>query len=350
MDTMAIATQPQQQQGIPFRKGTRQHFRLTGNIPYVTNREGIPQQLDQVGFLAGLLIHVTGVMTLVAASALTADGPWNLIRRIRLVLNTGVNILDLSGYGAFEVNHLIKEEFNPASSALAAVFAAPTLIGANQWDFLLWLPIASNDGINFEAGLINLQTEELRARVEIVWAPETDATGGTPTFVGRADVHSLFYEVPDPRVVQFPPLNVLHRLVEDRINIVGTGDVRYPILRQGTMQQLIHTVRLNGARDTVDVTALRLELNRSDQVYRYLRQAQLWHHAMRYGQDLPAGVFVWDWWNAQLDVSQGDARDMIDTEAIAQTDSVIEIAAAAVLGANNNFLDTIRRFTQILTP
>lgn len=346
-----MAVQMQQREVIPFRKGTRQHFRLTGDIPYVTNRDGTPRNLDQTGFLAGLLIHVTGTMTLVAASALTADGPWNLVRRVRLVLNTGVNVDDLSGYGAFLTNFLIKEEFNPSSSGLAAVFAAPAAIGANVWDFFLWLPVAANDGINFEAGLINLQTEELRARVEITWAPETDAVGGTPTFVGRADVSSLFYEVPDPRAVQFPPLNVLHRLIEERTVINATGDVRYPILRQGTIMQLVHTVRLNNLRNTADVVALRLELNRSDQVYRYLRQEQLWHHALRYGQDFPAGVFAWDFWNAQMDVSQGDARDFIDTEAVAQTDSVIEIAAGAVLGAaGTNNLDTIRRFTQILIP
>lgn len=345
-----MAVQMQQREVIPFRKGTRQHFRLTGDIPYVTNRDGTPRTLDQVGFLAGFLVHVTGTMTLVAASSLTADGPWNLIRRLRLVLNTGVNVVDLSGYGAFLVNFFLKEEFNAASSGLAAVFAAPGAIGANTWDFMLWIPVAANDGINFEAGLINLQTEELRARVEITWAPETDAIGGTPSFAGRADIHTLFYEVPDPRAVQFPPLNVLHRLNEERTNINATGDVRYPILRQGTIMQLIHTVRLNALRNTVDVVALRLELNRSDQVYRYTRQPQLWHHAFRYGQDLPAGVFAWDFWHAQMDVSQGDARDFIDTEAVAQTDSVIEVAAGAVLGTNNNFLDTIRRFTQILVP
>jgi hypothetical protein len=139
-------------------------------------------------------------------------------------------------------------------------------------------------------------------------------------------------------------------MVEDRSNINGTGDVRYPILRQGTIQQLLHVVRLNGLRNGADVTALRLELNRSDRVYRYQLAPQLWYQAMRYGQDLNTGVLVWDFWFSQLDVSQGDGRDMVDTEAIAQVDSVVEIATAAVLGANNNFLDTLRRFTQVLLP
>lgn len=345
---MAMATQPQEL--IPFRKGTRQHFDLTGNIPYVSNRDGVPQQLNQVGFLAGVLVHVTGVMTLSAIGALTADGPFNLIRRIRLGLNTGLYIDDLSGYTLSQAQNLVVRRFNAQTSAFAQVFAAPAASGANTWSFLLWIPVASNDGINFEVGLVNLQTEELKARVEITWAPETDAVSNATGFVGRADIYTEWYEIPDPRVVQFPPLNIVHRMVEDRSNVNGTGDVRYPILRQGTVQQLLHIVRLNGARNGADVVALRLELNRSDRVYRYQLAAQLWHQAMRYGQDLNTGAFVWDFWFSQLDVSQGDGRDMLDTEAIAQVDSVVEIATGATLGSNNNFLDTMRRFTQVLLP
>ena len=343
---------PARQAEIPFRRGTRQHFDLVGDIPYVSNRAGTPRRLNQVGFLAGVLVHVTGTLTLGAGGAATADAPWALIRRLRLTLNTGVTVYDVSGFGAFIANFLIKEEFAANSSGLAQVFAAPNVpAGANVWSFLLWIPVAANDGQNFEVGLINLQTEELIAQVEIDWAPETDVTtSATPAFVGRADVHAEWYEVPDPRIVRFPPLNVLHRIIEDRQPINGTGDNRKALLRQGTLLQLAHIVRLNGARNTVDVVALRLELNRSDRVYRYLLAPQLWFQAMRYGQDLPVGVFAWDWWHSQMDVSQGDGRDFVDTEAIAQIDSVVDIAAAAVLGANNNFLDSIRRFTQVLIP
>jgi hypothetical protein len=262
---------------------------------------------------------------------------------------------DLSGFGLSVVQHFVTRAFDSQTSGQVQVFAAPTANGNNNWNFMLWIPVASNDGINFEVGLINLQTEELKARIEITWAPETDAVvalgGGTGFAAGRADIYAEWYEVPDPRVVQFPPLNIVHRLLEDRTTIQATGDVRYPILRQGTIQQLYHVVRINNLRDTPNVVALRMELNRSDRVYRYLLAAQLWHQVMRLGQDLPAGCFAWDLWFSQLDVSQGDGRDMVDTEAIAQVDSIVEIAAGAALGAaGTNNLDTIRRFTQVLIP
>lgn len=350
---MALAVSPSaapEAQLIPFRRGTRQHFDLVGDIPYVSNRAGTPRRLNQVGFINKALLRITGTMTLSAAGALTADGPWALIRRVRVTLNTGVMVLNLSGYGAFLLNHLVKEEFTPNSSGLSQVFSAPVAIGANTWNFMLELPIAANDGQNFEVGLINLQTEELVAQVEIDWAPETDASTNATGFVGRADVYALWYEVPDPRRVRFPPLNVLHRVEEDRLSITGTGDTRKPLLRQGTLLQLLHVVRLNGSRNSTDVVAFRLELNRSDRVYRYELATLLWYHAQRYGLDLPTGVFVWDWWHSQMDTSQGDGRDFVDTEAIAQIDSVAEIASGATLGSNNNFLDTIRRYTQVLIP
>lgn len=346
------ARAPQQRALIPFRKGTRQHFDKAGEITYTSNRTGTPLRLPQFGFLGGLLLRVTGTMNLGVAPALTADGPWALVNRIRVALNTGIEIVSLTGFGAFLLNFLIKEEFAANTSAQAQVFAAPVVASANNtWAFMLWFPIAANDGQNFEVGLINLQTEELVAVVEVDWAAETAAVAPIGTgFTGRMDVFMLWYEVPDPRRVQFPPLNIVHRVVEDRTPITGTGDARYILLRQGTIQQLIQTVRLNGARNTVDVTALRLELNRADRVYRYELAPQLWHQAMRYGQDLPAGVFVWDFWHSQMDVSQGDGRDFVDTEAVAQIDAVIEIASGAVLGANNNFQDNIRRHTLVLRP
>jgi hypothetical protein len=140
-------------------------------------------------------------------------------------------------------------------------------------------------------------------------------------------------------------------VLEDRDAITGTGDVRKALLRQGTVLQLAHVVRLNGSRAAPgDVEELRVEINRSDRVYRLPTAAALFLAALRYGQDLPQGVYVWDWWHAQNDVSQGDGRDMIDTEAVAQIDSVVRIASGATLGTNNNFLDTIRRHTVILRP
>lgn len=351
---MAVATpvRNQQQPRIPFRKGTRQHWDSIGVATPTFAALGQSRlTLPQVGLLAGVLVHADLVANFsMAGGALTADGPWAIIRRLRLALNTGVNIFSATGFGTFILSHFHKENFDGAASGETDVFSAGVAMGNNTWNLFYWIPVAANDGLNFEVGLINLQTEELRATVEIDWGAVADAGsgGGTLTVTGDARIHALFYEIPDPRAVDFPPLNVVHRVEEERTVISGTGDVRYPVLRQGSVMQLIHIVRLNGARNNADVDAMRLELNRSDRVYRYLRRPRKWQQRMQYGQDLPAGVFSWDFWQSQLQVSQGDGRDFVDTEAVAQVDSVMEIASGAVLGANNNFLDTLRRITQTL--
>src|SRR5438309_2009397 len=353
MAVAASVAPPGQGQGnmIPFRRGARQRFDLVGNVAFASGLSGLPQRLPQVGFLNYVALNVTGSMSGAGGNVLNADGPWNLIRRARVTLNTGITVDDCTGFGWFCTNCLLRSVFNPAASALGDVFAAPVTGAANTWNWWLFIPVAANDGLNSDAGLITLQTEELVAQVEVDWATEATAiTGGAPAFtVARADVHLLFYEVPDPRVVVYPPLNLVFRTIEDRTPINSPGDARYPILRQGTLHQLLHIVRINSVRDTADVTAIRLELNRSDKVYRFLRGAQLLHQRLRYGNDLPTGVFVWDWWNAYNDSSHGDARDFVNTEAVAQTDSVVEIAAGAALGgAGTNNIDTVRRFDQIL--
>lgn len=348
---MVVATQQQAREAIPFRRGTRQHFDIVGDIPYASNRAGTPRRLNQVGFLNSIILRITGTMNLSVAGALTADGPHNLMQRVRLTLNSGVTIITLTGFGTFLLNHFHKEEFNPTTTASTRVFNAPVAAGNNSWNFMYELPVAANDGQNFEVGLLNLQTEQLVAQVEIDWAAESTAVSNVGTgFTGRADVYAKWYEVPDPTKVRYPPLNILHRLEETRTVVNGTGDNRVSFLRQGTLLQVIHTLRLNGARNSADLVALRLDLNRSDRVYRYELAALEWYTAQQLGQDLPVGVFFWDWWYAQKDLSQGDGRDFVDTEAVAMIDSVIEVSTAAVLGSNNNFIDSIRRFTQVLIP
>jgi hypothetical protein len=46
----------------------------------------------------------------------------------------------------------------------------------------------------------------------------------------------------------------------------------------------------------------------------------------------------------------GDLRDAIDTEAVTTIESTVTINSGANLGANNNFLDTIRRIIQPVQP
>ena len=78
---------------IPFRRGARQRFDLVGNVAFASGLSGLPQRLPQVGFLNYVALNVTGSMSGAGGNVLNADGPWNLIRRARVTLNTGITVV-----------------------------------------------------------------------------------------------------------------------------------------------------------------------------------------------------------------------------------------------------------------
>jgi hypothetical protein len=174
----------------------------------------------------------------------------------------------------------------------------------------------------------------------------------TLTLAGNVNVYYQYYEVPNPDQVQLPP-RVLHRLLEDRTAIVATGDTTYLVPRQGVLLQCIHNLILNGtiSKNSTDLTGRRLVFNKTDTPYNmdYIMDRIL--NRFRYGfsgadNDLPAGAYIWDFFDADQQPTRGDLRDAVDTEALATLESILTIASGATLGSGNNFVDTIRRITQ----
>ncbi len=331
-----------QQPLVPFRQAAREHIDFVGTIPFVAGQVG-RVDLPQVGLVNEVFVIVKGTMTLgTGGGTITPDGPWALVNQLRLFLNTGVDIYRLSGYQAFIESYLRKESFNASQ-----ISTFPTAAGANAWTLFFSIPVAINNGLNFSQGLINLATQGLRATVEITWGTLADAVSNATSFVGAAEVWYRYYELPDPRRVAYPRLDVIHRLINDRMAITGTGEQRYLLPEQGQLLQLVHIVRLNGVRNSADVRRLDLVVNKASYLYRVSADVQRWLHQFRYTQALPVGVFVWDLFHAQNDVTQGDARDAIHTEQVATIESVVDISPTATLGAANNFLDSILRITQV---
>jgi hypothetical protein len=70
---------------------------------------------------------------------------------------------------------------------------------------------------------------------------------------------------------------------------------------------------------------------------------------MRYGHKIPQAAYYHDWWRAADLNAAGDYRDVIDSEQISTLESIVRISGVQVLGQGNNFLDTIREFTQRLS-
>ena len=66
------------------------------------------------------------------------------------------------------------------------------------------------------------------------------------------------------------------------------------------------------------------------------------------GVDLPVGLYNNQFFAAQGTQNSGDARDLINTEAITTLEWINTVSSGASLGSNNNFLHVARRIMQQL--
>lgn len=322
---------------LPFRYATRVRTQRVGFVPFQENTQAPPLELPRVGFLMGLLLEWRGNITGTGVTP-TAVGPWGLVRRFRLGLNLGAaTIYDTSGYGNYLLN-LVN------GTALDTV---PTHASTSRWYY--FIPVSANLTENFTTGLILLQDPQVRATLDITWGALSDAFSGSGLAAASGagiEVYYVYAEVPDLSKASMPPL-VLHRVIEDTQPITQTGDNSYLVPRQGVLLQLLHTIRLNGAFSSA-WTRAQIRLNRTDTIMELSPGA--FYLLDRVGRkatgSVPTHAVFFDFFRAMGGLERGDLRDALDTEAVTTTESIITIDPAATLGANNNFLGSIRRILQ----
>ncbi len=366
---MAIAATRQK---APFRGNARQRITRLGDFPFVPGQR-LSVEIPRVGYLAGIHIQFAGTLTRGAEDTGNfSDQFYNLLRRITLDVNLGAGVLyDVSGHGTNLLNQGMSFNYagdlgGDGGAALPApldatadihVFAGTPAAGqtAQPLVFSYWLPVAMNDGLNFNIGLLLLQAPEIRAgrviqmgTITDLFAPGAVITNTTLPGSPMLRIHILYYEVPNPDFVGIPPY-IVHRCLEDVQQITANGDQVYVMPRQGTIQRVIQSVVINGLTDDADVDELKVKVNKTDEVYRMSQSVNRWLSRMRYGHKVPRGAFYHDYWRAADLNASGDYRDTIDTEQISTLEFILSTFAGTVLGVGNNSLSTIREFTQKLS-
>lgn len=354
-------TAPGARQLAPLRPNTRQRRQKLPTIAVGGFGTQAQFTMPQVGLFSRLFLWANLTITDTAASpsiSATTFGPFNALKRITGSTNLGTaSIFDISGYGAYLQSKVWKTdtEFKLANADVTTdtFYQYPTTAVQNTAkavQFCLMIPIAANDGEQFDIGLINLQAPEIRFTVSITFGALADiySTSDTVTLGGTVYPYYEYYEVPDPNQVALPQ-RIMHRMLEEATAFAATGDVTYLIPRQGVLLQLIQYDVLNGAitKLTTDVTGRRIVFNKTDTPYQddYIVPRILARE--RYGHlELPGGVFVDDFWHANGRPSNGDLRDAIDTEALSTLEFITTISSGATLGSGNNSINSIRRITQ----
>jgi hypothetical protein len=352
---VATAISPEQR-AAAFNAATRQKFAMVPGVPFSA---GAPQNiiLPRVGLLARVFLHFTGTLTNTIGGgslAVSPRAPWAIAQRIRLMANSSLPLIDLTGFGAYMANLMTDwagvmsrpgsyaaaftianaPQYEPPAIAEVARYSVAN--GANTIDFTIELPIKLTE--LDPIGLIVAQNPQTTLTIEITSGQIADlvtlAGGATATLTGTWSAAVEYFEAPANENAM-PDATFVHVWQEQRIPISSTGDIPIDLLTGDTYLRIGHAVQLNGVLNRADVDRISLVQNQSDTPYSVDRWLALYRQRRIYGKDLPEGVFVHDFFVPET------TRDMVNSSLYSSLRAVLAIRSGATLGTGNNFVDTV---------
>jgi len=349
-----------------FGKNTRQNLRNMDALTFSAGgRE--TKAIPRTGYLARVHNHFAGTITVTlggGTATLDTLGPWNALNRVRLQANSGTDIFNVSGYGAYLQNIAFGPGKNnqPDGSGLqadlsnaASVYAAPNSTGA--WEFGHTIPVAVND--MSELGLIMLQNEVTSVALALEYAsvaysltgaqaPLLTTGAATATLVGTITPLLETFMVPvDPAAR--PDISWIHQILEVTQSIAAVGDFTVNLVRENLYLGILSYMILNNARNGNDLDRLRLVLNQSDTPYDLFKKNFLQLQRYRYGRDLPVGAYFIDLFYQGI-AGLGDERDILNGKATSELQLIPTVATGATLGTNSRWNTITRQLIKLATP
>lgn len=281
-------------------------------------------QLPSTGLLGSLWLRITATTAGVPAAP-NPLGASSIIRRVRLIANTGLELFSVSGPGyGYMLQHLLESEYfpiTPQNQYNAAVADAQT------YNLDMVIPVTVSMA-NF-TGLVLLQSKQIQLTLAIDWETDANVGGGVLTYTATATPYMRFFTIPSLPEDR-PPLNRAHVILEEQRVVSGAGQLIYEPLQTPTYLQIAHGSGF-GVAGADNFTTIQLRVEQSNYLFDGDLQAMdmLWrayHNSAR-----PAGVFAYDFMASSGMGNYGGARDRVRTANITSFESVLQMAGAGQL-------------------
>jgi len=348
-----------------FNRATRQSLipvtTLTPPNPGTAGQQS-RQNLPSSGFLGGLWLQVSGTTatgvggSTVVNSPQYPEPPFSFIRRLRMVSNQNVEIINLSGYSLYEYSRTLRTMFDPATPFGKRVtpgpfdpsvryYNPPVSLGASSSQtWIASYPIWSAWGWSLQSGVLLLQDPAITYQLEITWGDTTDlyaSTSGATLSNVQATVMAELYSVPQ-FADDFPSMSFTKTVTEEIQPLTtGTGDNTFRFVTSNQLPRLMHEVVNNGVPiNPANATTLKIQYASTQVPYVINSDLQLFRQRMLYGQDLHCG-----WWIQELSNSFGlpelvSNRDIINTAQLTDLFSIITLSGVTLTGTQ--FLRTVK--------
>lgn len=277
--------------------------------------------LPKTGLLATINLAIRGT---VSGTVTTANplGMASIINRIRLTLNSGIDIFNVSGTG---YHYLLRNALESEYVDISSQSNATSAVTAAAFNLDMVIPIAIN--MRDPLGLILLQNEQTLLTLNIDWTADTNVvlTGGGTVAATAVPYIELFTVPVDP--ADFPPINIVHQILEDQQAISGAQDWVYNWPRGNTYLQVLHGIGI-GAAGADGFTKATIRVNQSD----YLQNTDVPYLDIEFrrmrGRARPAGGIFYDLLASSGLGNYGLTRDVFNSALVTDLASVITTTGA----------------------
>jgi hypothetical protein len=282
--------------------------------------------IPKTGLLSGVWLNITGSIA-GTLSALNPLGKSSIVRRVRLVANSGIDLINISGP---QFHYLLRDHVEdykdptPASDGRSAV-------ATGVFDISMFLPVAVNT--RDPLGLFMLQNEATQLQLSVEFEADSSvATGATVTCSVTPAVE--IYTVP-VAPENWPPLNVIHQIVGDDRAVSGAGEVEYKWPRGNTYVQCLHGFGM-GVSATDPWTRAKVMVNQSEVIADYTPGMIGLEHARSHGRARLVGTIPVDLIGTDGLGVFGGTRDLLYSASVTELATVITATGAGTL-------NTVRR-------
>jgi len=311
---------------MSFQDSTRRKL-----IPLTAQAKGAtaPLQWDipKTGLLAAIHVNIAAAVA-GSLSAPNIYGFSSIVRRVRVVTNAGIDLINITGPGYFYLLQNMLEGYQIATPQNVGGTAI-TAISCNL-DMVLPIALNARDPI----GLFMLQNEQTLVQLQVEFEDDaTVATGATVTATVTPAIEVFTVPVD---TTDWPPLNVVQQTLEDTRAITAVGDYDYSWPRGNTYIQVAHGYGCL-ATPAEHWSRARLIVNQSETLMDYTpgQMALEWNRS--HGRARGLGVVLFDLIGTSALGTLGSSRDLMYSAAVTELLSRITIAAQP------HTLRTIRR-------
>ncbi len=289
--------------------------------------------LPKAGLLAGIRLNVTGAVS-GTLSAQNALGFSSILNRVRVVVNNGQDLINISGAG---YHYLLRQFINDYRDPVNAA-TGRTAITATTYDISMYLPIALN--IRDATGLFPLQNEQTTVNLELDWLADASvATGATVT--GTAVPQLDLFTIPARRE-DYPPLNLVQQIIEETVTVSGAGDVTYNFPRGSRYLQMLMGLGI-GASGSDGWSAAKLRMQQANFFVDTTPTLLTQEYAESHLAARLAGTIPFDFIGSSGLGTFGKVRDAIDSSQLTDLAAIVTATGAGTLYALRRQLTVVEQ-------